>query len=78
MLGTFDLNAGGLERIQTGQQAFAIDQQPYLQSLLGVTLLASHIDFGTALPTAPVLTGPGIVDASNIEATMAGVEAGAR
>ena len=47
-------------------------------SLLGVTLLASHIDFGTALPTAPVLTGPGIVDASNIEATIAGVEAGAR
>lgn len=78
MLGTFDLNAGGLERIQSGQQAFAIDQQPYLQSLLGVLLLASHIDFGTALPTAPVLTGPGIVDASNIEATMAGVEAGAR
>jgi simple sugar transport system substrate-binding protein len=78
MLGTFDLNAGGLDRIQSGQQAFAIDQQPYLQSLLGVTLLASHIDFGTALPTAPVLTGPGIVDASNIEATIAGVEAGAR
>jgi len=78
MLGTFDLNAGGLERIRSGEQAFAIDQQPYLQSLLGVTLLASHIDFGTALPTAPVLTGPGVVDASNIEATMAGVESGAR
>jgi simple sugar transport system substrate-binding protein len=78
MLGTFDLNAGGLQRIQSGEQAFAIDQQPYLQSLLGVTLLASHVDFGTALPTAPVLTGPGIVDASNIDATMAGVEAGAR
>jgi simple sugar transport system substrate-binding protein len=43
-----------------------------------VQLLASHIDFGTKLPTAPVLTGPGIVDASNIAATMAGVAAGAR
>lgn len=78
LLGTFDLNQSGLDRIAAGTQGFAIDQQPYLQSFLGVTLLASHIDFGTDLPTAPVLTGPGIVDASNIEATLAGVEQGAR
>jgi simple sugar transport system substrate-binding protein len=76
--GTFDLNQSGLDRIQSGAQAFAVDQQPYLQSLLAVQLLASHIDFGTKLPTAPVLTGPSIVDASNIEATLAGVKAGAR
>ncbi|MDF0696017.1 substrate-binding domain-containing protein [Rhizobium sp. MC63] len=76
--GTFDLNASGLARIKDGSQTFAIDQQPYLQSLLGVTLLASHIDYGTNLPTAPVLTGPGIVDASNIDATLAGVKEGAR
>jgi simple sugar transport system substrate-binding protein len=77
-LGTFDLNKTGLDRIKRGTQAFAIDQQPYLQSLLGVTLLASHIDFGTNLPTAPVLTGPGIVDSSNIDVTLAGVTKGAR
>ena len=59
-------------------QAFAIDQQPYLQSYLAVSLLASAIDFGTSLPTFPVLTGPGIVDASNIDATLAGVKLGAR
>ncbi|WP_047459633.1 sugar ABC transporter substrate-binding protein [Rhizobium rhizogenes] len=76
--GTFDLNSSGLARIKDGSQTFAIDQQPYLQSLLGVTLLASHIDYGTNLPTAPVLTGPGIVDASNIEATLAGVGKGVR
>lgn len=76
--GSFDLNGAGLQRIQEGTQTFAIDQQPYLQSLLAVQLLASHIDFGTDLPTAPVLTGPGIVDASNIESTLAGVEKGAR
>ncbi|SCB36388.1 substrate-binding domain-containing protein [Rhizobium hainanense] len=76
--GTFDLNASGLARIKDGSQSFAIDQQPYLQSLLSVTLLASSIDYGTVLPTAPILTGPGIVDASNIEATLAGVKKGAR
>ncbi len=76
--GTFDLNASGLARIKDGSQTFAIDQQPYLQSILSVTLPASHLDYGTNLPTAPVLTGPGIVDASNIDATMAGVKSGAR
>jgi simple sugar transport system substrate-binding protein len=78
MLGTFDLNQSGLDRIKGGTQGFVIDQQPYLQSLLAVTLLASAIDFGADLPTAPVLTGPGIVDASNIDATLAGVRKGAR
>lgn len=77
-LGCFDFNEATLDRIKHDEQAFAIDQQPYLQSLLAVTLLASHIDFGTDLPTAPVLTGPGIIDASNVDATLAGVEVGAR
>lgn len=77
-LGSFDMNEAVLGRIQDGTQLFAIDQQPYLQSLLSVTLLASAIDFGTDLPTFPVLTGPGIVDASNIAATLVGVEKGAR
>jgi simple sugar transport system substrate-binding protein len=78
MLATFDLNQSGLDRIKAGTQGFAVDQQPYLQSLLAIQLLASHIDFGTKLPTAPVLTGPGIVDASNIDATLEGVAKGAR
>lgn len=77
-LGSFDMNQAGLDRIKAGTQAFAIDQQPYLQSYLAVSLLASAIDFGTSLPTYPVLTGPGIVDASNIDATLAGVKLGAR
>ena len=78
MLGSFDMNQAGLDRIKGGTQAFAIDQQPYLQSFLAVSLLASSIDFGTDLPVFPVLTGPGIVDASNIDATLAGVALGAR
>ena len=34
--------------------------------------------YGLTLPTAPVLTGPGFVDASNIDATLGGVQKGAR
>jgi len=78
LLGSFDMNQAGLDRIKGSTQLFAIDQQPYLQSYLAVSLLASHIDFGTDLPVFPVLTGPGIVDASNIDATLAGVALGAR
>ena len=77
-LGGFDLNEAALDRIKSGEQLFAVDQQPYLQSLLAVTLLASNIDFGTDLPTRPVLTGPGIVDASSVDATISGLKAGAR
>ena len=77
-LGSFDLNKAGLDRIKGATQAFAIDQQPYLQGYLAVSLLAAHIDFGTNLPTFPVLTGPGIVDSANIDATLNGVAKGAR
>lgn len=77
-LGTFDMNASVLDRIKAGTQAMAIDQQPYLQSFLATTMLASHIDWGTDLATDPVLTGPAIVDASNIDAALAGVAAGTR
>jgi len=41
-------------------------------------MLAAHLDFGTELPTDPVLTGPAIVDASNIESALVGVAKGAR
>ncbi|MFN0192057.1 MAG: substrate-binding domain-containing protein [Aestuariivirga sp.] len=78
ILGSFDFNQSGLDRIKAGTQGFAVDQQPYLQSNIGVNLLAAHIDFGNLLPTNPVLTGPGIVDKSNIDPTLRGVEKGAR
>ena len=78
ILGSFDFNQSGLDRIKAGTQGFAVDQQPYLQSNIGVNLLAANIDFGNLLPTFPVLTGPGIIDKSNIEPTLKGVAAGAR
>jgi simple sugar transport system substrate-binding protein len=77
-LGSFDFNQAGLDRIKAGTQLYAIDQQPYLQSLLAVSLLASELDFGTDLPVRPVSTGPNIVDASNIGSTLTGVSKGAR
>jgi ABC-type sugar transport system substrate-binding protein len=68
-LGTFDMNQTNLDRIKSGAQLFSIDQQPYLQGFLAVSLLDNHVNFGTELPTKPVLTGPAIVDASNVDKT---------
>ena len=73
-LGGFDMNQTVLDRIASGAQLFAIDQQPYMQGYLAVSLLNGFVNFGAELPTAPILTGPAIVDASNVEQTMAGVK----
>ena len=77
-LGTFDIDEATLQRIADGTQLFAIDQQPYLQGYLAVSLLNGFVNYGLDVPTRPILTGPGMVDKNNIAATMAGVKAGAR
>ena len=77
-LGTFDLSPAVANRIKSGDLTMAIDQQPYLQGFLATSMLAAHIDFGTNISTNPVLTGPNIVDASNIDAALAGIKKGAR
>ena len=75
---TFDLDGDISKAIKDGIVESAIDQQPYLQGYLAVSLLNGFVNYGLDLPTRPVLTGPGIVDAANVDATMAGATAGAR
>jgi simple sugar transport system substrate-binding protein len=77
-LASFDMDGAGLDRIKAGTQLFAVDQQPWLQGFLAVSMSDAYAKFGTAIATAPVLTGPGIVDAANIDATLAGATAGYR
>lgn len=78
MLGTFDMSASVLDRIQAGTQTMAIDQQPYLQGFLSTATLFAHLKFGTEIVAQPVLTGPAIIDADNVESALAGVKLGAR
>ena len=77
-LASFDMDGAGLDRIKAGTQLFAVDQQPWLQGFLAVTMADAYVNYGLALATVPVLTGPGIVDAANIDATIAGAGAGYR
>lgn len=68
-LATFDLSPDVLEAIMAGKMMFAIDQQQYLQGYLPVVFLYLYnANANTVGGGLPVLTGPGIVDASNAEA----------
>jgi simple sugar transport system substrate-binding protein len=77
-LASFDMDGTGLDRIKAGTQLFAVDQQPWLQGFLAVTMADAYVNYGLSISSAPVLTGPGIVDSANIDATLAGAGAGYR
>jgi simple sugar transport system substrate-binding protein len=64
---TFDLNADVAQQIQDGGIAFSVDQQPYVQGYMAVTALWLNLSNGNDIGGGgPVLTGPSVVDESNI------------
>ena len=73
-----NFNDSILANIQQGTQACAIDQQGYQQGFFAVSILNNHVMYGTTIPTREILTGPGVIDSSNVELVIAGVKAGAR
>ncbi len=73
-----NFDEGILAQIKGGTQACAIDQQGYQQGFYAVSILNGHINYGLSIATREILTGPGVVDASNIDATMAGAKEGTR
>lgn len=67
-----------LSQIDAGTQACAIDQQGYQQGFYAVSILNGYVNYGLTIPTREILTGPGVVDAANIKATLVGAEQGTR
>lgn len=67
-----------LRNIDEGRQLCAIDQQGYHQGYMAVSILNGYVNYGLTIPTREILTGPGIIDKSNVKATMAGVKKGTR
>jgi simple sugar transport system substrate-binding protein len=59
-VGSFDLSAGYLESVSSGEAAFAIDQQQYLQGYLPVAFLALHSEYGL-VPGGNVPSGPNLI-----------------
>jgi simple sugar transport system substrate-binding protein len=67
-IATFDLNADVAQQIKSGGIAFSVDQQPYVQGYMAVTSLWLNLTNGNDIGGGgPVLTGPSIVDQSNID-----------
>lgn len=58
--GTFDLSLEILAGVRDGVIAFAVDQQPYLQGYLAISVLAARFNAG-ALPQGVIRTGPAFV-----------------
>ena len=73
-----NFDEGILNQIKEGKQACAIDQQGYQQGFYAVSILNGYINYGLSIATREILTGPGVVDAKTIDATMAGAKAGTR
>lgn len=67
-----------LTNIKAGTQACAVDQQGYQQGYYAVSILNGYVNYGLSIPTREILTGPGIVDAKNIDSTMEGAGEGTR
>jgi simple sugar transport system substrate-binding protein len=67
-IATFDLNADVIAGIQDGTISFAVDQQQYEQGYLPIVMLKLYAEnLNTVGGGQPVLTGPGIVDADNVD-----------
>ena len=65
---TFDLNPDVAQAIQAGDISFSVDQQPYVQGYMAVQALYLNLTNGNDIGGGqPVLTGPSIVDESNID-----------
>ena len=77
-LGGMNMDQTILDNIKAGTQLFAMDQEGYYQGFLAVSILNNYVNYGLSVPTRQILTGPGIVDASTVDATLAGVAAGVR
>jgi len=73
-----NFNDSILANILAGSQACAIDQQGYQQGFFAVSILNNFVNYGVTIPTREILTGPGIIDASNVDQVIEGVKAGAR
>jgi simple sugar transport system substrate-binding protein len=65
---TFDLNLDAAQAIKDGKIEFSVDQQPYVQGFMAVTALWFNITNGNDIGGGkPTLTGPSIVDSTNID-----------
>ena len=78
-IGGFDISTDIINLIESGDIAFTVDQQQYLQGYLPIVLLFLEVtNLNTAGGGLPILTGPGFVTTANAGEVKALVDAGTR
>jgi len=63
---TFDVSPALLDAIGKGEAIAGIDQLMYLQGYLPAVLARNYLDYGM-MPEADIITGPAIIDKSNLD-----------
>lgn len=76
-IGAIDLSSKITDAIKKGEVLFTVDQQQYLQGYLPVVFLYLYNEYGL-IPHEKVLTGPSIVDKSNVDIVEKTVQMGYR
>lgn len=77
-IATFDLSPEVIQGIEDGTVSFAIDQQQYLQGYLPIVFLTQYNRNGNTIAQDIVMTGPGYVDATNVDQVKELIENGTR
>ena len=60
-------NTSELEAVESGETVAGIDQLMYMQGYLPAVLTRAYLDWGM-IPSSDIITGPAVIDQSNIEA----------
>ena len=63
---TFDVDPLMVAAIESGEAVAAVDQLMYMQGYLPAVIARNYLDWGM-LPAQDILTGPAVIDKSNIE-----------
>ena len=77
LLSGYDVVSQALAAIQDGRQAFTIDQQQYWRGYVPILLMAHYLWYGLEEANY-FLTGPSVIDASNVAKVSDLVKAGFR
>lgn len=76
--GGWDVSANILNRIESGESLFAIDQQGWLQGWYAVSHAWYYDQYAILPATNVILTGPALVTADNVATVQLAVESGQR
>lgn len=77
VLAGWDLDENGVAALKSGKLNFTVDQQQYWRGYMPVLLMTHYLKYGL-IPANAFLTGPAIVDQSNIDKVAPLVSAGYR